>query len=270
MATSTTPKVQNYLANRALVAWHRMLRDQVIIDIDEASQLRLTAEDPSSAATALFNHIVALCAGGRPQETTGVHIQNCTWHSLMASQRRFRMCVPLSCSFNTAQTSSYFRGSGVGQGPQTSTFVALAKHITSNQHHWVLDDEGHFIPLIMSFTPSDHDLLMFRAYGAVMRLLLIWKQGFLPFSPALLMYLVEGFEAATDLNFLKLVAPQIADRLATWPPPLEVSGDGGLQPAFVLGKDPMNMVFQVLPNLQVDLGHLRLSSTDAIVDSLTP
>jgi hypothetical protein len=115
------------------------------------------------------------------------------------------------------------------------------------------NDEGFFVPLIMSFKPSADDLVLFHAYGVIMRLLLVWKQTIFPISPALLMYLVEGFEAATDLEFLKLVTPQIAGRLATWPPPLELSASGESRPAFVIGQDPMNIVFQVLPNLQVCL-----------------
>ena len=160
----------------------------------------------------------------------------------------------------------YLRGSGVGTGPEISTFIALAKLVTSNPEHWAPDDEGNFVPFIMSFTPSSHDLLLFRAYGVIMRLLLIWKKCFLPFSPALLMYFVEGFDAATDLKFLQLVAPRIADRLATWPPPTEIDNSGRHQLALTVGKDPMNLILHVLPNLQVRYLFVSACDTDAITN----
>jgi hypothetical protein len=132
------------------------------------------------------------------------------------------------------------------------------------------NDDGFFVPLIMSFRPSADDLVSFHAYAAIMRLLLAWKQTIFPISPALLMYLVEGFEATTDLEFLKLVTPQIADHLATWPPPLEMSASGELQPTFIIGQDPMNLVFQVLPNLQVCSKILSECDTYILSTSLTP
>lgn len=92
---------------------------------------------------------------------------------------------------------------------------------------------------------------MFRAYGVVMRLLLVWKQSFLPFSPSLLMFMVNGFKAATDIKFLQAVAPEMAQRLATWPPPLETGPSGEQKRAIVLGQDPMNLVLQTIGDIQV-------------------
>jgi hypothetical protein len=82
------------VANRALVAWHRKLHDQVIVDLaTEASLLTITANNPSDAAEGLFNHIVALCTDAKPKDKAGVRIQHCTWRTLMGSHRRFRMYV---------------------------------------------------------------------------------------------------------------------------------------------------------------------------------
>jgi hypothetical protein len=102
--------------------------------------------------------------------------------------------------------------------------------------------EGLYTPIILPVPPSANTLAIFHACGMIMRIGLLWKEDYLPFSPFLLMFMIGGFDAAVNIDFVKAVAPELAKRLETWPP----SPQHPLAP----GLDPMNLIIDHIPNMQ--------------------
>jgi hypothetical protein len=84
-----------------------------------------------------------------------------------------------------------------------------------------------------------------------MRLALIWGEDYLPFSPSLLLFLIDGFASATATEFIMAVSPEVSQRLSTWPPPFIQTASGENQLDIQVGNDLMNMIIDLLPNMQV-------------------
>jgi hypothetical protein len=144
-----------------------------------------------------------------------------------------------------------YSGEGVGDGPVKSVWQALTRLIVNNLQHWMAVGDGLFTPLILPYFSSPQDLAMFRTYGWIMQLGLLWNQEFLPFSPVLLLFLIDGFNSATNAPFVSAVAPECAARLSSWPPPMTTTLSGEPQLQVIVGADPMNLIIDSIPNIQV-------------------
>jgi hypothetical protein len=84
---------------------------------------------------------------------------------------------------------------------------------------------------------------------------IIWGQHHLPLSPFFLLFLLHVFDAVVDVPLIQAIAPEAGQRLLTWPPQsIATAGRPELELSF--GCDPMNMIIEHLPHLQVCL-HLQ-------------
>lgn len=110
-------------------------------------------------------------------------------------------------------------------------------------------DDEYYTPAIPGTPVADTDLVYFKACGIMLRLAFLWGQDTIPISPMLLALLISGPEAAMDREFLSALAPEIAKRLATWPPQRIPSRERPEQMVYDVstGKDPMNLVGQYVP-----------------------
>jgi hypothetical protein len=117
--------------------------------------------------------------------------------------------------------------------------------------HWTPVTDGYFVPVITAVPPSSGTINEFTAYGLLLRLTLLLEFDILPISPILLLYLIHGFDMATQPMFVHHLAPEAHDKLVMWPPPsiMNVHGQGVLD--LTLGTDPMNLVFAHIPGVQV-------------------
>ena len=132
-----------------------------------------------------------------------------------------------------------------------STWAALIKLIIHESGHWVEIGDGFYTPLVTSLAPSRDEAIDFKIYGLILRLSLLWGLEFLPISPALILFLLRGYDAATAPAFIDSVAPEISKRLATWPPQSTISEDGQARLDLKAGLDPMNLIIDVEGNVQV-------------------
>jgi hypothetical protein len=124
-----------------------------------------------------------------------------------------------------------------------------------------------YTPLVLPFPPDDKDLAAYKAYGAIISLGIIWGQHHLPLSPFFLLYLVHGFDAITDLSLIRTIAPDMGQRLSTWPPPhIMVAGQPELQ--LTLGHDPMNLIIEHVSHIQVFLSRCSHSHFLLNIDCL--
>jgi uncharacterized iron-regulated membrane protein len=85
----------------------------------------------------------------------------------------------------------------------------------------------------------------------IFRLSLLHGYTPLPISPFLILYLLHGFTAATNRTFIQAIAPDAHARLSTWPPRSITDADGNRALILPPGQDPMNMIFEHIPNIQV-------------------
>ncbi|KAJ2995317.1 hypothetical protein NUW54_g7408 [Trametes sanguinea] len=162
------------------------------------------------------------------------------------------------------RSPSFTVGEAVGPGPVRAVFVRAMQFMVQDSDHWMkTSDEQYYTPVIPGTPVSAADLEYFRGCGVMLRMALFWQQDIVPVLPMLLALLVGGLEAAMDRNFLAAVAPELAQRLATWPPPrLPSPTSGRLEYQLQLGQDPMNMIMEFIPNTQI--AHIRrLSVADA-------
>jgi hypothetical protein len=130
-------------------------------------------------------------------------------------------------------------------------WAALTQLVVQNNRHWMETGDGLFTPLILPFAPTDNDLIFFQAYGLIIRTALLWRMEVLPFSPILILFLIDGFHSATDITFTNAVAPEMTARLATWPPPLTSGSTRTPYLDIIVGQDPMNLIVEYIPNIQV-------------------
>ncbi|OSC97863.1 hypothetical protein PYCCODRAFT_1471506 [Trametes coccinea BRFM310] len=162
-------------------------------------------------------------------------------------------------------------GEAVGPGPIRAVFGRIMQIMAEDAQHWMkTSDDEYYMPVIPGTPVSPEDLVYFKSAGIILRMALFWGQDLLPISPMLLALLIGGLDSATDAEFLAVAAPELAGRLATWPPPrTTVMVDGQEREIYDVqyGRDPMNMIMEFLPNTQVH--HIR-GLTAAGVAELTP
>ncbi|KAI9058749.1 hypothetical protein FKP32DRAFT_1680468 [Trametes sanguinea] len=143
-------------------------------------------------------------------------------------------------------------GEAVGQGPLRGVFSRAMRIMVSDDVHWMpTSGSDEYIPLIPGTPFEDGDITYFKACGIMLRLALLWDQDILPVSPMLLVLLIGGLDATTDRDLLEVMAPSLAARLASWPPPLVDNSSGRRVFDVQLGQDPMNLVMEAIPNVQV-------------------
>jgi hypothetical protein len=143
------------------------------------------------------------------------------------------------------------RGAGVGDGPLRSMWSSLIRHIVVDSGHWVEIGDKLYTPFITSLPPSENDITAFKTYGYIMRLALLWGLEYLPFSPFILLYLLEDYAAATSSSFIQSIAPETFSRLATWSPDLSSGFSEMHEHLIIPGRDPMNLIIESGENLQV-------------------
>lgn len=132
-------------------------------------------------------------------------------------------------------------GEGVGDGPLRSFWAALVELITGSHHWQATREDGHYVPLIASTVPpSEEDLTAFRAYGLVLRTGLIWGMELLPFSPAVVHFMVSSYKNATSNIYMNAVAPSTTRRINTWP-----------TSTIHMGHDPYNIILELDSNVRV-------------------
>ncbi|KAF5375693.1 hypothetical protein D9615_009387 [Tricholomella constricta] len=153
-------------------------------------------------------------------------------------------------------------GEGIGDGPATSTWAALLQLMVAKSSHWKQISENLYTPLLIpGLVPSPDDILAFKTYGLIIRLTLLHGHQILPVSPYLLLHLIHTFEDTINEDLMNKVTPEIAARLATWPPHTNNASAATLN--LVHGQDPMNLVYDWIP--QLDIMHIRsLSDTSFI------
>lgn len=145
----------------------------------------------------------------------------------------------------------FFSGEGVGSSPACSAWSSLISLITSNTNHWLSISDGLYMPLILSFSPSEEDLALFIAYGIILKLSLLHGYSPLPISLFIILYLLHGFAAATNANFIQAIAPNAHTWLSTWPLHSIMDADGNCALILPLGQDLINMIFEHIPNVQL-------------------
>ncbi|KAL7278897.1 hypothetical protein ACG7TL_006728 [Trametes sanguinea] len=162
-------------------------------------------------------------------------------------------------------------GEAIGPGPVRAVFGRITQILAEDAQHWMkTSDDEYYTPVIPGTPVSHEDLVYFKSAGIVIRMALFWGQDLLPISPMLLALLIGGLNAATDTEFLAVAAPELAGRLATWPPPrTTITSDNQEREVYDVqnGRDPMNMIMEFVPNTQVH--HIR-SLTATGVAELTP
>ncbi|KAI0659204.1 hypothetical protein C8Q70DRAFT_933581 [Cubamyces menziesii] len=136
----------------------------------------------------------------------------------------------------------------IGPGPIRAVFGHAIHLLVEDSDRWIQTSGGQFYtPIIHSTGATDDDIQHFTACGILLQLAVFWDQDLLPISPMLFALVLGGVESATDLDFLYAVAPDLARRLATWPPPrtqCPISGDTVY--AVHHGRDPMNLILELL------------------------
>ncbi|KAF8059317.1 hypothetical protein FPV67DRAFT_1675470 [Lyophyllum atratum] len=149
-------------------------------------------------------------------------------------------------------------GEGIGDGPATSTWAALLHLMVAKSTHWTPISENLHTPLLIpGLEPSPDDILAFKTYGMIIRLTLLHGHQILPISPYLLLHLIHTFDDAIDEDLMNKITPEIAARLATWPPQTNSASAAALN--LEHGQDPMNLIYDWIP--QLDVRHIR-SFTD--------
>ncbi|KAF9237120.1 hypothetical protein BU15DRAFT_76230 [Melanogaster broomeanus] len=162
----------------------------------------------------------------------------------------FHNCNPTTLNFNNVTITI---GDGVGDGPLRSFWAALMVLITEDSGHWHgVGEDGYYVPVVTSLPPSEEELRSFRAYGMIMRTGLIWGMELLPISPAIILLIIAGYQAAIESTFLEAVAPFTSRRLSSWPPPTvhdSVTGVPRMQ--ISQGCDPYTMILEVDGTIQL-------------------
>ncbi|KAI1783719.1 hypothetical protein LXA43DRAFT_1102183 [Ganoderma leucocontextum] len=216
--------------------------------VDEDQQMRLLAPTVDLGGRGFWHMMLRLVKD--PTNHTryrqeGVSIRNFTPEGLMTS-------YPLVTI-----------GEGIGPGPARAVFArALQCMLDMDGRYFTKTDDGYYTPLIPSVPLTEDHRHIFRACGYMMRQALIWDYPILPLSPLALAYLVGGLSAAIEPLFVHSVTPEVAKRLATWPPP-RVNNELVVE----WGKDPMTFIIEALPNTQP--AHIRPLSDEG-VRLLTP
>ncbi|KAH9849990.1 hypothetical protein C2E23DRAFT_887706 [Lenzites betulinus] len=152
----------------------------------------------------------------------------------------------------------------VGPGPLRAVFGRALQIMVEDETHWMkTSDDCYYTPVIPGMPTVASELTYFKSCGIMLRLAFLWKQNVIPISPMLLALLIGGPEAALDRSFLAAVAPELASRLATWPPPRVPSSTNPQRLVYdvSLGQDPMNLVMEFVANTQI--AHIRSLSIDA-------
>ncbi|KAI0349012.1 hypothetical protein OH77DRAFT_263486 [Trametes cingulata] len=163
-------------------------------------------------------------------------------------------------------------GDAVGPGPARAVFAQTIQLMVKNSRYWTrTSDDQYYTPLIPGTPLSRADLDYYRACGVVLSMALLWGQDILPISPMLLALLVGGYEAACDKKLLTCLSPKLVARLDTWPPPrIQNDVTGSQEYQVQLGRDPMNLVMEFVPNTQAShIRHLSVEGVDALTPTLT-
>ncbi|KAI1794359.1 hypothetical protein LXA43DRAFT_1091882 [Ganoderma leucocontextum] len=213
--------------------------------VDEDQQMRLLAPTVDLGGRGFWHMMLRLVKD--PTNRTryrqeGVSIRNFTPEGLMTS-------YPLVTI-----------GEGIGPGPARAVFArALQCMLDMDGRYFTKTDDGYYTPLIPSVPLTEDHQHIFRACGYMMRQALIWDYPILPLSPLALAYLVGGLSAAIEPLFVHSVTPEVAKRLATWPPP-RVNNELVVE----WGKDPMTFIIEALPNTQDTLNYELEEPTNRI------
>ncbi|TFK79326.1 hypothetical protein K466DRAFT_606228 [Polyporus arcularius HHB13444] len=161
----------------------------------------------------------------------------------------------------------------VGPGPLRGMFRHAMRTMVKNGRYWIKTScDDFYTPLISGLHLSSEDLKYFNTCGVMVRLALLWSQDILPVSPLFLALVLDSWAEATNNLFVHSVAPGLASRLATWPPPRvpRASNPEELEYDVRPGQDPMNMVAEIVPNVQPShVRHLPLDQVENVTDQLT-
>ncbi|KAI0349951.1 hypothetical protein OH77DRAFT_1593900 [Trametes cingulata] len=167
---------------------------------------------------------------------------------------------------------SFTIGSAVGPGPLRAVFGRAIKLMVSDEGYWIkTSDDQFYTPLVPGTPLTDDDIKYWKGCGVMLRIALLWNQNILPVSPLLLALLLGGLDAATDSSLLQCITPELAARLETWPPPLITCPNTGEMVYDVqLGRDPMNLIMQFIPNTQISrIRRLSQANSEALTMPLT-
>ncbi|KAF5381596.1 hypothetical protein D9615_005530 [Tricholomella constricta] len=238
-----------------LEIWSDEVAALFLTELDYDEELCIYAETTDEAAHAFFSNIIS-CIGCRPPPLNlarTLSIQNFNIATLFGSRLRVSL------------------GEGVGNGPARSTWAALLRLVVNNSTHWTRISDDLYTPLLVpGLVPSAGDILAFTAYGMIMRLTLLHRHPITPISPFLLLHLIHKFNGTTDEDLIRKTVPNIANRLATWPPRTITDDSGNSTLSLPQGQDPMSLIYELIPNVTASyIRSLTSSSLDAIKRQLT-
>jgi hypothetical protein len=132
-----------------------------------------------------------------------------------------------------------------------SFWSALLRHVVEETGDWIAISGDIFTPNLVDLPSSPAQHAIFKAYGLIIQLTLLHGLNLLPISPFIVLFLLHGFKTATNHHFISAIAPELADRLATWPTQPTINSSGRFPINLVPGQDPMNLIYEFIPNLQV-------------------
>lgn len=247
----------------ALYQWQRII-EEFISEPAEVNQLQITAYSPSTGAQALLISLRSLICGTPPDPLpSGALVRNCELQNLSSRCYQFRMYVFLlsTLAINVTYLCS---AEAVGSGPGRSVWEALIQILIAKHDHWTLVADGFFVPVITAVPPTSSTIADYVTYGSILKLTLLLQYDILPVSPFLILFLLHGFDLATNSSFICHLAPESHRALSTWPPISLTDNQGHTTLNLTLGNDPMNLIFNHIPGAQV------LSSWDLPNPSFTP
>ncbi|RDX43189.1 hypothetical protein OH76DRAFT_1422087 [Lentinus brumalis] len=209
----------------ALTTWRNRLnrlRPSVI------HSMLISADTIQSGAAAIWSMAGALAAGSWSlPDMEGCRIYNFRAETVLQDE-------PRTSVGNAA----------VGPGPLRGMFRHAMRTMVKNGRYWIKTScDDFYTPLISGLHLSSEDLKYFNTCGAM---------DILPVSPLFLALVLDSWAEATNNLFVHSVAPGLASRLATWPPPRvpRASNPEELEYDVRPGQDPMNMVVEIVPNIQ--------------------
>jgi hypothetical protein len=145
----------------------------------------------------------------------------------------------------------FYSAEAVGSGPGRSVWEALIQMLIDKHDHWTEVADGFYVPVITAVPPTLNTVMQYKTYGLILRLTLLLQYDLLPISPFLILYLIHGFDLATDPSFIHQLAPDSHNSLSTWPPTSSTDNQGRTTLNLSLGIEPMNIIFTHIPNVQV-------------------
>ncbi|KAG6917076.1 hypothetical protein DXG01_003964 [Tephrocybe rancida] len=237
MTTHLSPPVSHF--NKEDQASYIAFEQKVnahLADLQYNQELIIRAPTVAQAADVLLANVLC-CANNQepPAVPTGVHVKNFTLEALFGNRLHIDV------------------GPSVGDGPLRSMWAQVIKMITSSDDSSLHISGDLYTPVLYDYPLSPQDIAHFKSLGFVIGLSLLHRLTFLPISPYLVLLMIHGFDAATDLSFIHKMSPNIMTRLDTWPPPNVTS----LKP----GADPAAMIMEHIPTTSLSLLRSRLEGS---------